>query len=678
MSPGRNDPCPCGSGKKFKRCCGFNGSRPHINGREAVPSQHPGEGWEEADRVCALGNAMVAQGRIQEAVACYERALVLRPDFAEACNGLGNVLWAQGRRDEAVACYERAITLRPDYAPAHNNLGLALAARGGAGDADRAAACYARALAIKPDFSEAHFGLGNVLRKQGRMDEAVASFERALNFRPADADAHCNLGEVLCALGKMARAARHCEQSLALRPDDALAHNNLGNALTGQGRIERALVHYERALVFKPDFAEAHSNMLLALNYASDHDPVGVRDAHLDYAAQREAPLAGSRLTPADDRTSNRRLRIGYLSSDFRRHSVAYFIEPVLAHHDRNHFDVFCYFNHHQADDLTQRLKRYASHWCDIHQLSDELVARQIRTDQIDILVDLNGHTALNRLLVFARKPACVQVTWLGYPNTTGLSSMDYRLTDRFADPVGMTEHLHSEKLVRLPECFSCYQPPPDAPEVSALPALARGYVNFGSFNNLAKINPQVIAVWARILQAVSDSRLTLKNVNLGEEPVQRSIRDAFARLGIASSRLELLGPDPSPVAHLDRYGGIDIGLDPFPYNGATTTCEALWMGVPVVTLSGTTHAGRVGVSQLSNLGLTELIAATPEEYVAIAVRLAGNLEGLSSLRAQLRMHFAASPLTNAQRFAANLERAYFAMWRDWLRDVSGCVGDED
>ena len=607
---------------------------------------------------------MATQGRMREAIKRYGHTFALGHESAEVHIRLGNAHWTQGRMEAALACYEHAAELDPGHAVAHNNLGLALAARAGAGDAERAVACYARALVLRPDFAEAHFNLGNVLRVQGSLDQAVASYERALELKPSHAPAHCNLGEVLCQLGQLARATAHCKQALELEPDDALAHSNLGNALTGQGQIDQALVHYRRALVLKPDFAAANSNLLLALNYACDQDPVAVRNAHQDYARRWEAPEAERRPVPADDHPSDRRLRIGYLSSDFRRHSVAHFIEPVLALHDHDRFEVFCYFNHPRSDDRTQRLRGYASCWRDIYSLPDEFVVRQIRADRIDILVDLNGHTALNRLQVFACKPAPVQVTWLGYPNTTGLSSMDYRITDGFADPPGMTEHLHSERLVRLPESFSCYQPPDDAPAVSELPALTRGYVNFGSFNNLAKINPRVMELWARILHSVPDSRLTLKNLNLGEEPVRQSICATFERLGVEPSRLKLLGPDASLQDHLGRYGGIDIGLDPFPYNGATTTCEALWMGVPVVTLAGTTHAGRVGVSQLSNLGLNELIAGTPDEYVAIATRLAGAPEHLRSLRAELRARLAASPLTDARRFTAHLERAFVQMGR--------------
>jgi predicted O-linked N-acetylglucosamine transferase (SPINDLY family) len=396
----------------------------------------------------------------------------------------------------------------------------------------------------------------------------------------------------------------------------------------------------------------------------------------LDFAKRWEAPLATLVQPHPHDRSPERRLKIGYVSSDFRQHSVAWFIEPVLAHHDRERFEIFCYANLFQEDAVTERLKAHADHWRKIYGLPDELAAQQIRADQIDILVDLNGHTAENRLLVFARKPAPVQVTWLGYPNTTGLSAMDYRLTDGFADPVGMTEPFHSETLIRLPECFSCYQPPRDAPAVSELPAKEKGYITFGSFNKLTKVTPEVMATWARILQAVPGSRLALQSAGLGEDAMQQMVREAFAGLGITPERLELHGHDRSQKTHLERYRNIDIGLDPFPYNGTTTTCDALWMGVPVVTLAGKVHAGRVGVSQMSNLGLTELIGQTPEEYVAIATRLATDRERLGALRKELRSRMTASPLMDAPRFTTNLEQAYRGMWKDWCLGLRHSRGD--
>lgn len=477
---------------------------------------------------------------------------------------------------------------------------------------------------------------------------------------------------MLAAQGKIDEAVVHYEQALSIKPNYAAAHITLGNALSAQGQPQQAVTHYKRALSLWPPYASGHSNLLYALNYACGNDPASVYAAHLEYAALREAPLAMAIAVHVNDRSPDRRLKIGYVSSDFRLHSVSYFIEPVLIHHNHDHFEIFCYANNLQKDEVTERLKSHVDHWRPINVLSDEQAAQHIRRDQIDILIDLNGHTGNNRLLVFARKPAPVQVTWLGYPNTTGLSAMDYRLTDGFADPPGMTEQFHSEKLVRLPECFSCYQPPRDAPDVARLPALKNGYVNFGSFNNLAKINREVMTVWAKILQAVPDSRLILKNAGLGGKTAQKIVRKTFTEFGVAPERLELLGRDQSEKDHLQRYESIDIGLDPFPYNGATTTCEALWMGVPVVVLAGKTHAGRVGVSQLNNLGLTDLIGHTTDEYIAISTQLTRNLDHLSQLRAELRSRMATSSLTNGQRFIRNLEQTYRQMWQDWclLKDV--------
>jgi predicted O-linked N-acetylglucosamine transferase (SPINDLY family) len=617
---------------------------------------------EDAQQILQLGNMSAAQGQMDQAIAHYERALSLNPDYVEAHNNLGLALATQGRMDQAIAHYERALSLRPD-ALIHNNLGNALAAQG---RMDQAIAQYEHTLSLRPDYVEAHSNLGNALAAQGRADQAIAHYERALSLRPDYAEAHNNLGNVLMWVGRFKQALAHYQQAVALQSNFVEAHSNLGLAHAALGNMDQAAVHYERALSLRPDYVVAHSNLLLTLNYASASDPESVYAAHRNFAQRREVPLAPHIQVHSNNRSLERRLKIGYVSSDFRQHSVAWFIEPVLENHSRERFEIYCYANHFQEDEVTQRLMSHADHWRRIFGLSDDAVANQIRADCIDILVDLNGHTGKNRLLVFARKPAPLQVTWLGYPNTTGLSAMDYRITDAFADPVGMTEPLHSEKLMRLPDCFSCYQPPRDVPAVSELPARSKGYITFGSFNKLNKVTPAVMALWARILHAVPNSRLILKTSGLGEQATQESIRELFAQSGVAPERLELLGHHQSRKMHLEQYRSVDIGLDPFPYNGTTTTCEALWMGVPVVTLAGKVHAGRVGVSQLSNLGLTELIGQTPDEYVAIASRLAADLEHLGTLRKELRDRMTASPLTDAQGFTKNLERTYLGMWKDW------------
>lgn len=616
MKTGRNDPCPCGSGNKFKRCCARKYAQSDSN-QMTVVQQESIVGVSSPDS----GQAM-------------KRNEAQLSEDAQRAYQLGNTLAMQGKMSQAVDHYERALSLRPNHVKARHNLGNALVV------------------------------LGDSLAAQGRLEQAVAQYERALSLRPDYAEAHNNLGNALMR-NRPIEAIAHFQRAISLQPNFAEAHNNLALVLSAHGQIDQAIGHFERALLLKPDYHAAHSNFLLTLNYASGKDPLAVYAAHLDFARRWEEPLAAQSQSHPNDRSSEQCLKIGYVSSDFRQHSVAYFIEPVLESHDRERFEIFCYSNHPQEDGTTARLIKQANHWRKIAGIPDDAVAKQVRADRIDILVDLNGHTANNRLLVFARKPAPVQVTWLGYPNTTGLSAMDYRITDAFADPVGKTEHLHSEKLVRLPECFSCYLPPREAPEVSELPAQEKGYITFGSFNKLTKISPEIMAVWARIILAIPGSRLTLKNYNLSEKTMQEMVLAAFARLGVPPERLQLLGDDPSQMLHLKRYQDIDIGLDPFPYNGTTTTCEALWMGVPVITLAGRTHAGRVGVSQMTNLGMTDLVSQTPDEYVATAVRLASDMKHLGALRKELRPRMLASPLMDASRFTANLEQAYLAMWKN-------------
>ena len=359
-----------------------------------------------------------------------------------------------------------------------------------------------------------------------------------------------------------------------------------------------------------------------------------------------------------------RRLRLGYVSPDFVHHAVSYFFEPVLTARDPAAFEVFCYSDAPVADAVTQRLRAASDGWRDIAGLSDERVAELVRADRIDILVDLAGHTARNRLLVFARKPAPVQVTWLGYPNTTGLAAIDFRLTEAVSDPLGLTEAWHSEELVRLPGTFSCYAPPPESPPVNALPALAAGQVTFGCFNNLAKVTPPALALWARVLREVAGSRLFLKSPGLADLETVARLREEFALHGIPADRLEFSGAELSVAAHLSLYHRVDVALDTFPYNGTTTTCEALWMGVPVVTLAGATHVSRVGASLLTHLGAPEWIGDAPEAYVARCRGLAADLPRLAVLRSGLRERMRGSPLCDAAGFTRGLEDALRAIWR--------------
>jgi predicted O-linked N-acetylglucosamine transferase (SPINDLY family) len=436
----------------------------------------------------------------------------------------------------------------------------------------------------------------------------------------------------------------------------------LGAALLLVGRADEAERSFGLAIEEQPGFAEAHSNMLLAMHYRKGDDARVMYEAHLEWARQhardlpRPAAHAGRALEPA------RRLNVGYLSPDFRHHAVAWFIESVLAAHDRSRFRTFFYSTVTNPDAVTRRFMKLCDEWRDIHASSDDEAARLIRQDRIDILIDLAGHTGGGRPLLFARKPAPIQVNWLGHPNTTGLAQMDYRITDTYADPEGEADRHHTEKLVRLATGFFCYAPPPDAPDTGEPPVLASGQVTFGCFNNLAKVTPQMIELWARILRELPQARLVMVTHALGEESARRAIHGNFAGEGIAADRVKLFGPE-SHGGLLGRYREVDVTLDTFPYHGHTTTCEALWMGVPVVTLAGRTHLSRVGVSILRRIGLSELIAATPEEYVRKAVTLARDPERLRELRAGMRQRMRGSPLLDAAAFARALESAYRAMW---------------
>ena len=386
---------------------------------------------------------------------------------------------------------------------------------------------------------------------------------------------------------------------------------------------------------------------------------------HKHYAAQFEAPLAHFVRQHRNDADPGRRIKVGYVSADFRDHAVAYFIEPVLAHHAHDKFEIFCYYNHIRTDAVTKRLQGYVDHWRTIAGLSDDEADRLIREDQIDILVDLAGHTALNRLPVFARKSAPVQVTWLGYLNTTGLASMDYRITDVWASPPGESDRYNTETLLRMPDSQWCYHPPPKAPRVNDLPALESGQITFGSFHTLAKITPLITRLWSDVLNAIPASRLLMVARGLEQQQTKEEVQSRFARHGIEAGRIDFLGSQ-SFENYLRLHQQIDINLDTSPYTGGTTTCHSLWMGVPVITLAGKTATSRGGASLLNALGLSDLVAQTEEEYINIARKLSADRTGLRSMKLDLRSMMARSPLTNGEQFTQYLERIYREIWASW------------
>ena len=610
-----------------------------------------------------LGEAYRKLGRFAEAAAALRRAVILKPDFPEAHYNLGCTLTDEGRLDEAICAYREAIRLKPELAEAHSNLGNALRDKG---SPDEAIAACRRAIALRPDFADAHGNLGNALRDHGDPDGAISAYRRAILLKPDFADAHSNLGAALTETGDPAAAIAACRRALQIQPNLAAAHNNLGIALAEAGQLHEAIAAYRRALHLKPDFAEAHSNLLYHMHCPPASDAEGLFREHCRWAEIHARPLENHGGPHANDRNPERRLRIGFVSPDFRNHPVAFFLEGLLCACDPSQLEVFCYANLGRGDEVTERLRKHVHAWRNIVGLKDAEAAALVRQDGIDILIDLAGHTAGNRLLLFARKAAPVQVTFLGYCDTTGMNAVDYRLTDHHADPAGATEPLHTERLVRLPRTAWCFRPLEPSPEVTPLPALSSGHIIFGCFNARRKVTDEALSLWSRLLNEVPGSRMLLKGSGYSGSSVQEHIRATLASAGIAPERVEFLGRTPKVAEHLAAYRHMDIALDTFPYSGTTTTCDALWMGVPVVTLAGRTHASRVGVSLLTNAGLTDLIAATADDYIRIAMQLASDVRRLTRLRSGLRDRLKTSPLMDASSYARAMEQAFRGMWRAW------------
>lgn len=677
---------------------------------DAQGQQFAGAGrWEEsaachqealrlqADYVPALGNlgnALKNLGRMDEASACYRRILEIAPNVALAHNDLGLIAQAQGQLPQAIEHYRRALDLDDNFAEAHTNLGTAMAIEG---RLDEAECCCRRAIQLKPEFADAHQDLGAVLVLQNRLDEALASFDRAIALAPNLAIAYLHRGDVYrskrmhnaailnyqeclsrgapagaaylnlaisyCEIGQPDLAVGCCQKGLELQPRNALLCNTMAYALHMQGQADAMLEWSRRAIDLAPDNAALHGNLIYALNYIPGVDPPSLFAEHLAWGKRHADPLTVLAPPHDNDPAPDRRLRIGYVSAHFCRHAVHYFSEPLLAAHDHERFEIYCYSDSPFEDDATARILPSADHWRRTNQATDEQLAQMIRDDRIDILVDLAGHISGNRLLVFARKPAPVQVTYIGYQNTTGMSAMDYRLTDERADPPGRADALHTEKLVRLPRSFFCYRPPDEAPPITPLPARATGQVTFGSFNSFSKVTPQVIAVWLTILERVNGSRLMVLADRGGF--VERRLGELAQERGLDPARIVVVDRRPLKE-YLQLLQLADIALDAFPFNGHTTTCDSIWMGVPVVMLEGQTYASRFGGSVLANVGLESSIARNEEQYVDIAVGLAQDLDALEKLRSELRPRMANSVLLDFAGFTRNVEAAYRQMWRDW------------
>jgi protein O-GlcNAc transferase len=609
---------------------------------------------------CNLGNVLKDVGQLDDAVASYRRALELAPDFVDAHYNLGNALKDLGRLDDALASYRLALAIKPDFAEAHYNMGSALKELGRLEDA---AANYRRAVHINSRYVEAHSNLGGVMQDLGRHDDALASYRRALEIKPDFAEGHNNLGNALKNLGRLEDAVTSYGRALQINPEFSLAHSNMANALQDLGRLGDAVTSYRQALAINPDFAGAHTSLLFCLSHMEELSASELFGEHCRFGAQFEAPLRASWPAHGNTREPDRCLQVGIVSGDLREHAVAYFIEPVLAQLARvSTLALHAYYNHAVEGQVTRRLRGYFQHWHAIAHVSDAALAQQIGDDGIDILIDLSGHTGENRLLCFARKPAPVQVSWLGYPGTTGLSAMDYYFTDRYLLPPGAFDSQFTEKLVHLP-ANAPFMPDASAPAVNVLPALSKGYLTFGSFNRLSKLTPSTIALWSQLLRILPEARMVLGG--MPEDHRSNSLIDWFALEGIARERLSFY-PRCSTAAYLALHHQVDICLDTFPYTGGTTTNHALWMGVPTLTLAGHTPPGRQGPAILGRLGLDAFVAEDVTDFVQKGLSWNGDRAALAAVRAGMRDRIERTPLRRPEVIAAGVESALRTMWQRW------------
>jgi predicted O-linked N-acetylglucosamine transferase (SPINDLY family) len=698
---------------------------------------------------CNLGMALAACGRLSEAIEEFQRVIALCPDFAEAHNHLGAALSRQFRWDDAICSYRRAIQLKPAFPEAHTNLGLALAANhqfeqaidshqlalrlqpnspeiwcnlgaalAGLKRLPRAVEAFRRAIQLKPDYAEAcsnlgaalrdtgqiesaiaacqqairlnpehpeaHNNLGNVLRDGGQLESAIAAHRRVVQLQPQNAEAYNNLGTDLMEKGELDEAISAFRHALTLLPGHSGARHNLGVALTAQGRAADAVSLYREALLNNPEIQRIHASLLYALEFAPAVTRPEIAEEQERWQqkfAVPSKPFAGY----SNDRRPDRRLRLGYVSPEFRDHVTGRYLRPLFQNHDHSQFEIFCYAGVVRPDGMTQEFQSRADGWRNTIGVPDEDLARMIKQDGVDILVDLTQHLAGNRLLAFAQKPAPVQASLAGYPERTGLEAIRYRISDRWLEGEGKmqvaghrfqegdaaaADHpaswgLHPESGLFLVDSFWCYDPCGIALAVNESPVAQTSRITFGSLNSYTKINEAVLTLWARVLREVRDSTLVLLT---GKGEQRRQTMDFLASQGVEPRRIKFLSPCPRED-YLELYHRIDVALDPFPYGGHTTSLDALWMGVPVVSLAGERPVSRAGLSILNNLGLPELVAITQDEYVRIASELARDRERLAGLRQTLRRRMEASVLMDGAHFTGMIESAYRSMWHRWCRE---------
>jgi len=615
---------------------------------------------EAADAEIARGNALEDSGDFVAALACYEEAIRCAPTYARAHMNVGNALQKLGRLDDAVAAMREATRYTPDFAPARFNLGALLAQSG-----DYAAAEHQlrEALELEPAMADAAVVLADVLGSTGRASQAEAQLQNALNIQPRHAGAALNLGLLYLEQERFDIAESTLLHAKTIDPALALVDVALGNVYLKTGRMADASRALRRALDLAPALPDAQSAHLFSLNLDADVTPNEVFIAHARTGEQIVHAAGPQFKNWPGSPDPERKLKVGYVSGDFGPHPIGLFLQPVLEHHDRAHFDVYCYSNRDLVADMTQTLRRAADHWQTVTRLSYNQFAKRVRDDEIDILVDLSGHTARNRLGVFARRPAALQVTWLGYLNTSGLSTMDYRICDQYTDPAGVAEQLHTEGLYRLPHSQWCYVPVHDVPLALDPHPERPGTLVFGSFNQYAKISDACLDLWCQILTEVPDATFIALDVPAGR--TRDLFRERLAQRHVDPDRVVTQGLK-SILEYFAAIGSVDIALDTLPYNGATTTLDTLWMGAPLVALRGERGIARSSYSILQSMSCTELIASSPAEYVEINVRLATDASWRAALRSSLRNRLIASPLMDAVAFVADLEAGYVEMWRAW------------
>jgi len=617
-----------------------------------------------ADSLIAAGNVLEDSGDISGALAKYHEAREIDPDSPRVHLNCGNALLAMAKMDEAVAAYHEALRVDPQYASAHANLARALMQQK---KFSEAATQYSAAIAANPEFADGYVGLGCALEELEQWIEAIQAYASALEIRPNYPGASYNLGQLLLKTGQLDEAEKHLRDALQAEPNNAFTHVWLGKTLADMGILNEGMEHLRRGAELAPDVPYPSSMMLFYSNYLPEISKEELFRDHVRFGQQFCDSLTPTRPNHVNVADPDRPLRLGYVSGDFRNHPVARFIEPVLAAHDRSLYEVHCFHNFEGTDDpQTNRLRQAADRWHRIAGMDDGAAADLVRQSRIDILVDLSGHTDRNRLVMFARKPAPVQVTWLGYLGTTGIRAMDYRICDGYTDPPGLTEQFHTERLARLPQGQWCHKSYDTVMvPTGALPMQKNGYPTFGSINNISKINGDVLALWGRVLTECPTARLRMAAIV--SDRSRQLVVSVFLKAGIDPARIEFV-PRTGYHEYLSGIRELDIVLDPFPYNGGTTTVDALAMGVPVVTLAGDRSISRGGLSLLSTVGLSDFVARNHDEYVAVVKKAVSDPESLLEIRKGLRDRVGRSVLQNSQRFTNQLEMLYRELWCEWCK----------